>query len=60
MMTDLKVALKKYFGFDHFRPGQEAILQYLLNGQNTLAVLPTGGERPCCINCMVHSPISGW
>ncbi|ORN06165.1 ATP-dependent DNA helicase RecQ [Lentilactobacillus parabuchneri] len=45
MMTDLKVALKKYFGFDHFRPGQEAILQYLLNGQNTLAVLPTGGGK---------------
>lgn len=34
--------LKSWFGFDTFRPGQEEVIQALLNNQDTLAVLPTG------------------
>ncbi|MGC3648818.1 ATP-dependent DNA helicase RecQ, partial [Enterococcus faecium] len=40
--------LKKYFGFDSFRPGQEEIIQALLDGEDTLAILATGtGKRLC-------------
>ncbi|AEB73298.1 RecQ family ATP-dependent DNA helicase [Lentilactobacillus buchneri] len=45
MVIDLKRELKKYFGFDTFRPGQEKILQNLLAHQDTLAILPTGGGK---------------
>ena len=41
MKINLQSKLKKYFGFDEFRPGQEAILRHLLGNQDTLAVLPT-------------------
>ena len=34
--------LKKFFGYDSFRPGQEQIVQRLLAGQDVLAVMPTG------------------
>ena len=37
--------LKKFFGYDSFRPGQEQIVQRLLAGQDVLAVMPTG-SRP--------------
>ncbi|GAW72694.1 RecQ family ATP-dependent DNA helicase [Lentilactobacillus parakefiri] len=45
MTMDLKRELKKYFGFDDFRPGQEDILKNLLANRNTLAILPTGGGK---------------
>lgn len=45
MKINLQSELKKYFGFDEFRPGQEAILQHLLGNEDTLAVLPTGGGK---------------
>ena len=32
--------LKKFFGYDSFRPGQEQIVQRLLAGQDVLAVMP--------------------
>ena len=34
--------LKKVFGYDSFRPGQEEIVSRLLAGQDVLAVMPTG------------------
>ena len=33
------------FGFDHFRDGQERVINQVLSGQNTLAVMPTGGGK---------------
>lgn len=36
------------FGFDHFRDGQEQVIKQVLNHQNTLAVMPTGGGKSLC------------
>ena len=41
----LRAALKAHFGFESFRPHQEAIIQGVLAGRDTLAVLPTGGGK---------------
>ena len=41
-------ALKAAFGFDAFRPGQDAIVDCLLEGRNVLAVMPTGAGKSLC------------
>lgn len=38
-------ALRQYFGFDHFREGQEETVQRVLNGRHTLLVMPTGSGK---------------
>lgn len=43
-----KETLQRYFGFADFRPGQLAIVLSILNKQNTLAILPTGGGKSIC------------
>lgn len=40
--------LKKYFGYDKFRPGQQEIIEALLSGRDVLAILPTGGGKSVC------------
>ena len=44
----MKNTLQKIFGFSEFRPGQEEIIQSIVNGNNVLAVLPTGGGKSLC------------
>ena len=40
--------LQKIWGYDAFRPQQEAIAQSVLDGQDTVALLPTGGGKSIC------------
>lgn len=43
-----KDLLKKYFGYDSFRPGQEEIVKNILNGKDVLGVMPTGAGKSIC------------
>jgi ATP-dependent DNA helicase RecQ len=45
---DLHGTLKRYFGFDSFRPLQEEIVRDVLAGKDVFAVLPTGGGKSLC------------
>lgn len=41
-------ALKKYFGYQDFRPAQLEIIEEILNGKNILSILPTGAGKSIC------------
>src|SRR6202050_2749375 len=45
---DLTTALKRYFGFDGFRLGQQAIVRDALARRDVLALMPTGGGKSLC------------
>jgi len=44
-MEDLKIPLKKFFGFNKFKGDQEAIIQSVLDGHDTFVIMPTGGGK---------------
>ncbi len=46
--TDLKAALKYYFGFDNFKGDQRQIIESLLEGHDVFVLMPTGGGKSLC------------
>ena len=40
--------MEQVFGFQDFRPGQEAVLDAIFSGEDTLVVMPTGGGKSLC------------
>ncbi len=44
----IEKALKKYYGYDAFRPGQLEVIHALLDGQDVCGVMPTGAGKSIC------------
>ncbi|MUL37782.1 DNA helicase RecQ [Gloeocapsopsis dulcis] len=47
-LSSLESALKHYFGYDSFRPGQQYIVEQALQNRDLLVVMPTGGGKSLC------------
>lgn len=48
MLEEAKVLLKKYYGYDSFREGQEKVINSILEGRDTFAIMPTGAGKSIC------------
>ncbi len=46
--TEIHDALERFFGFREFRHGQEEVVQTILDGRDSLVVMPTGGGKSLC------------
>ena len=48
MLHEAQEKLKKYYGYDNFRKGQEDVIDSILSGRDTFAVMPTGAGKSVC------------
>lgn len=46
--SELNQILKRFFGFEHFKGNQEAIIRHLISGHDTFVLMPTGGGKSLC------------
>src|SRR5688500_14369737 len=47
-MNTIQTILKKYFGYEQFRPLQREIIEHLLKGNDALVLMPTGSGKSIC------------
>src|ERR671933_2396211 len=47
-IEDALVALRNHFGFEDFREGQREVIAAILEGHDTVVVMPTGGGKSLC------------
>ena len=47
-MDNLKLSLKKHFGFNGFKNHQESVIKNLLDGNDSFVIMPTGGGKSLC------------
>ena len=66
MLESPKEILRKYWGYSEFKGSQQKIIEAVLNRQDVLALLPTGGGKSLCFQipamakdgiCIVISPL---
>ncbi len=57
---NLTAELERHFGFTEFRPGQEEVVRSIVEGRNTLAVMPTGRGKSLCFQlpALMHGGLS--
>ena len=48
MIQKAEKILSTYFGYDTFREGQKKVIKQILNGEDTLCLMPTGGGKSIC------------
>lgn len=47
-MKNAQDLLKKYYGYENFRPGQDEIIKHILDGEDCLGIMPTGAGKSIC------------